>query len=72
MKSTLIACLVASVVILILAFPVRSFAQDTLEVPNIIGGDPVGAINKTILGDTLANGQPKNTNRGYRLGRGLV
>ncbi len=72
MKLTFIALLVMSVVILIVAFPVRSFAQDTLDVPNIIGGDPVGAINKTILGDTLANGQPVNPNRVYRLARGLL
>lgn len=72
MKHTFIALLVVSAVILIVAFPARSFAQDTLDVPNIIGSDPVGAINKTILGDTLANGQPKNPNRVYRLARGLV
>jgi hypothetical protein len=72
MKRTFIPLLVMSVVLLIVAFPVRSVAQDTLDVPNVISGDPVGAINKTILGDTLANGQPKNVNRVYRLARGLV
>jgi len=72
MKSTFIALLVASVVVLILAFPVRSYAQDTLEVPQFVGGDPFGALNKTILGDTLADGSPKNPNRVYRLARGLV
>jgi hypothetical protein len=72
MKATFIALLVVSAAVLILAFPVRSYAQDTLEVPNIIGTEPVGAINITILGDTLSNGQPKNPNRVYRLARGLV
>ena len=72
MKPTFIALLAMSVLILIVALPARSFAQDTLDVPNIISGDPVGAINKTILGDTLANGQPVNPNRVYRLARGLV
>ena len=70
MKFTFIALLVASVVVLILAFPLKTFAQDTLDVPPFIGQDP--GLVTTIMGDTLSNGQPKNVNRVYRLARGEV
>jgi hypothetical protein len=72
MKSVFTVFLAAGVVFLMIAAPGRALAQDTLEVPNVIGADPVGAINITILGDTLPNGDPVNPNRVYRLARGLV
>ena len=72
MKSVFTTLLVTSVAVLMLCFfPMRSYAQDTLEVPNQSGGQPV-FLNNAILGDTLSNGQPVNPNRVYRLARGLV
>jgi len=58
----------------IITLPVQSFAQtpDTVDVPYIIDQEMRGAINKFILGDTTANGERKNINRVYKLGRGLI
>jgi len=54
--------------------PLQSFAQapDTLDVPDRINGNPLGAINKFIMGDTTATGERNNINRVYRLGRGKI
>ncbi len=46
------------------------FAQDTLLVPDNIDGDFFGAINKTITGDTLANGDRAHSV--YKLERGKI
>jgi hypothetical protein len=71
MKSLSIALLMIGVlVLLVLAFPTRSYAQDTLDVPSILNGDPVGALNITLANDTLANGAPGH--KVYRLARGEV
>ncbi len=44
------------------------FAQaDTVIVPQNINGDPFGAINKTIIGDTTATGERNNPDRYYKL-----
>ncbi len=44
------------------------FAQvDTVIVPQTINGDPFGAINKFIIGDTTASGQRVNPDRYYKL-----
>lgn len=50
------------------------FAQsaDTLLVPATIGGNPLGAINATIQGDTTTTGERNNPNRVYLLERGKV
>ncbi len=40
---------------------------DTVLVPNILDGDPFGAINKFINGDTTATGERANIDRYYKL-----
>ncbi len=53
---------------------VQVFAQapDTVLVPDMINGDPYGAINKFILGDTTATGERNNPNRVYMLEAGKM
>jgi hypothetical protein len=46
------------------------FAQDTLLVPDQINGEYFGALNKTILGDTTADGNRKH--KVYKLERGKI
>jgi len=60
-----------SAVLVALLLPHQSFSQapDTLDVPERIDGNPLGAINKFINGDTTATGERNNPNRVYRLGR---
>ncbi|MDZ7374598.1 MAG: hypothetical protein ONB23_11600, partial [candidate division KSB1 bacterium] len=60
--------------ILWLALPNFAPAQkpDTVIVPNILGGNPLGAINRFILGDTTPTGQRVNPNRVYKLERGKI
>ncbi len=49
------------------------FAQrDTVMVPSDINGDPYGAFNKFILGDTTADGARNNPLRVYRLERNKI
>ena len=50
------------------------FAQqpDTVLVPTEINGDPYGAINKFIMGDTTATGERNNPNRTYMLEAGKI
>jgi len=58
---------------IILIFPFVSLlsqSADTVLVPTIIDGSPVGAINKFIQGDTTATGERNNPNRVYKLERG--
>ncbi|PID62710.1 MAG: hypothetical protein CR986_00785 [Ignavibacteriae bacterium] len=45
---------------------------DTVVVPQSIDGDPFGAINKFILGDTTATGERNNPDRYYKLERDSV
>ncbi|MCI0515705.1 T9SS type A sorting domain-containing protein [candidate division KSB1 bacterium] len=47
-------------------------APDTLVVPDKVNGDPLGAINITIEGDTTATGARINPNRIYKLEAGKV
>ncbi len=63
-----------SVVLIAFMLPFQSFAQapDTLDVPFMIDNNPLGAINKFILGDTTVTGERNNINRVYRLGRGNI
>ncbi len=46
------------------------FAQDTLLVPDNINGDYFGALNTTILGDTLSDGS--QAHKVYKLERGKI
>ena len=46
--------------------------RDTVVVPFIIDGDPYGAINKFILGDTMPNGDRDNPLRIYELERNQI
>jgi len=71
-KKLLISIL--SIALIALLLPLQSFAQapDTVDVPNIYEGSPLGAINKFILGDTTATGERNNINRVYKLGRGMI
>ena len=49
------------------------YAQaDTVVVPQAIDGDPLGAINITILGDTTATGERNNPDRVYKLERDKI
>ncbi len=49
------------------------FAQaDTVIVPTSIDGDPYGAINKFIQGDTTATGERNNPDRVYKLQRDSI
>ncbi len=52
----------------------NAFAQapDTVDVPVMIDGTPLGAINKFIQGDTTTTGERSNPNRVYRLARGQI
>lgn len=58
-------------ILVVLLLPLQSFAQapDTLDVPERIDNNPLGAINAFINGDTTATGERNNPNRVYRLGR---
>ncbi|RPH89975.1 MAG: T9SS C-terminal target domain-containing protein [Calditrichaeota bacterium] len=47
-------------------------APDTLVVPDKFGGEPLGAINITIEGDTTASGERSNPARVYKLEAGKV
>ena len=69
MKYTPAAILIAAIAML-LATPARSFAlaPDTVTVAPF----PVGNINNTIAGDTLANGQRAHPNRVYKLYRDSI
>jgi hypothetical protein len=50
-----------------------SFAQaDTVMVPSEIGGDPFGAINKFIIGDTTDTGERVNLDRYYKLEKNKI
>ncbi len=73
MKS-LLRFLLVSAALIVMTVPLQSFAQapDTVDVPFMIDNNPLGAINKFILGDTTATGERNNINRVYRLGRGLI
>lgn len=66
--------LFATCILFISIVPFQSFAQapDTVDVPFMIDNNPIGAINKFILGDTTVNGERNNINRVYKLGRGLI
>ncbi len=68
--------LVAALAVLFLAatLPGQIFAQapDTVVVPYMIDGNPLGAINKFIMGDTTATGERVNPNRVYKLERGKI
>ncbi|MEE9438363.1 MAG: T9SS type A sorting domain-containing protein [Saprospiraceae bacterium] len=45
---------------------------DTVSVPHIIDGDPFGAINKFILGDTTSTGERVNELRYYKLEKNKI
>ncbi len=47
-----------------------SFAQDVVDVPSDINGDPFGVLNKFIIGDTTNTGERLHPNGIYRLERG--
>jgi hypothetical protein len=59
------------IISIVLLLPLQSFSQtsDTLDVPEKIDNNPLGAINKTINGDTTATGEYAHI---YRLGRGKI
>ena len=48
------------------------FSQTIIDVPSVIDGDPLGALNKTILGDTTASGERAHPDAIYRLARNTV
>jgi len=59
--------------LLIVFFAQSALAQrDTVMVPFAIGGDPYGAFNKFIGGDTTATGERVNPLRVYELERGKI
>ena len=63
--------------VLFLAFGVvapfaHAQAPDTVMVPAAINGDPYGALNKFIKGDTTSTGERNNPNRVYMLEAGKI
>ncbi len=58
--------------LILMAIPTFIFAQDIVTVPDQIDGNPVGAINKYIMGDTTSTGARNNPDRIYRLERGKI
>ena len=62
------------VIITLLMGILSVFAQepDTVIVPTDINGDPYGAINKFIMGDTTSTGERNNPNRVYMLEAGKI
>lgn len=63
---------ITTVAILLLAASLFAQVPDTLVVPDNINGNPLGAINVTIEGDTTATGARNNPNRVYKLQAGKV
>lgn len=63
---------ITMVAILLYAASLFAQAPDTLVVPDNINGDPLGAINITIEGDTTATGARTNPDRVYKLEAGKV
>jgi len=67
-----------SVTILFVGFVLFSLGQlfaqtpDTVDVPNIVDGSPINALQKFIYGDTTDTGDRNNINRTYRLERGKI
>ncbi len=61
-------------IIMVMVFVLTSNAQepDTVMVPPTIDGDPYGALNKFILGDTTETGERVNPNRVYKLELGAI
>ncbi len=66
------------IIILLCALSLLNFQQlfaqapDTVVVPVMIDGTPLGAINKFIQGDTTATGERNNPDRVYQLQRGQI
>ncbi len=71
MKKSLILFLTLATAMLITNSPI--FAQaDTVIVPASINGDPYGALNNFIMGDTTATGERNNPDRVYKLQRDSI
>jgi hypothetical protein len=71
-KNTVTALILMSLFLLPIQTQLFAQAPDTVDVPFMIDNNPLGAINKFILGDTTATGERNNINRVYKCGRGMI
>ena len=60
------------VLAVLFTIPQNLFSQTVIDVPDTYNGNPIGAINNFIMGDTTSSGERKHPDAIYRLQRGKV